>query len=365
MDLAALGLSKNTEALLRKETAEDVLLLSVTELAAQARLPTSEAAAVLRHLFARVYPSSCVPRTARDLVTDSNVRLSTGDAVLDEVLRGGLTPGITEVFGKSGVGKTQLGMQLCAMAAGPAALGGLDGGAIYISTEQPFPVSRFHEIAAAHFPTMNPIHILDRMHIVHICDRETQQHILTYCLGPAIARLKARVVVVDSIAANFRYGDVTTSSASSTAVAGVNALADRAGMLYELGRALKHAADVHGCVIVCLNQVVDVFSKGWPARLQQHPAAYDHHQQIAPTLGLAWANMVTTRIRMSRVDRYPAIPALEQQGKAMDAETARTYVSRTLQVSFAPHLPASSCRYSVTSSGVAGEPDSSESKTCI
>ncbi|KAJ3181705.1 DNA repair protein xrcc3 [Geranomyces variabilis] len=361
MDLAALGLSKHTEALLRKahlETAEDILLLSGPELAAQARLPTPKAAALLRHIFTRVYPTSSVPRTAQDLFTCRAARLSTGDAVLDSVLGGGLTPGITEVFGKSGVGKTQLGLQLCVMAAGPTALGGLDGGAIYISTEQPFPVSRFHNIAAARFPTISPIDILDRTHIVHIRDHETQQHILTCYLGATVARLNARVVVVDSIAANFRGGDVDLSSSTTT---GANtALADRAGMLYEVGRALKHVADTHGCVIVCLNQVVDVFAKEWPARQQlpqpDQPGNFEHqNNQTAPTLGLAWANMVTTRVRMSRVDRYPAAAgSLNQQGKPMDAETASLYVSRTLQVGFAPHLPASSCRYSVTSRGVVG-----------
>ncbi|KAI8585461.1 P-loop containing nucleoside triphosphate hydrolase protein [Geranomyces variabilis] len=363
MDLAALGLSKNTEALLRKarlETAEDVLLLSGPELAAQARLPAPEAAALLRHIFARVYPTSSVPRTAQDLFRCRAARLSTGDAVLDGVLGGGLTPGITEVFGKSGVGKTQLGLQLCAMAAGPKALGGLDGGAIYISTEQPFPVSRFHDIAAARFPSINPIDILDRTHIVHIRDHETQQHILTCYLGATVVRLNARVVVVDSIAANFRGGDVDVASAKTTTGQPSTALADRAGMLYEVGRALKQVADTHGCVIVCLNQVVDVF-----AGIRQHhyqpvnqPGDFEYqNDQTAPTLGLAWSNMVTTRVRMSRVDRFPAAASSfeqQQQGKPMDAETASLYVSRTLQVGFAPHLPASSCRYSVTLRGVVG-----------
>ncbi|KAJ3164898.1 DNA repair protein xrcc3 [Geranomyces variabilis] len=363
MDLAALGLSKNTEALLRKarlETAEDVLLLSGPELAAQARLPAPEAAALLHHIFARVYPTSSNPRTAQDLFRCRAARLSTGEAVLDGVLGGGLTPGITEVFGKSGVGKTQLGLQLCAMAAGPKALGGLDGGAIYISTEQPFPVSRFHDIAAARFPTINPIDILDRTHIVHIRDHETQQHILTCYLGATVARLNARVVVVDSIAANFRGGDVDLASAKTTGYPST-ALADRAGMLYEVGRALKQVADTHGCVIVCLNQVVDVFAREWPVRQHHHqqpdnqPGDFEYQKNhTAPTLGLAWSNMVTTRVRMSRVDRFPAACSLEQQGKPMDAETASLYVSRKLQVSFAPHLPASSCRYSVTSRGVVG-----------
>ncbi|TPX57925.1 hypothetical protein PhCBS80983_g03496 [Powellomyces hirtus] len=304
-------------------TAEDVLLSSESELAKRARIKGEDAKALLRQLSSQLF-SAPKHQTAQELFMRSTDGLSTGDKLLDELLRGGLRPGVTEVFGKSGVGKTQLALQLCVMATAPAHLGGLDGGAIYIATEQPFPITRFHDIALSRLPTLDPIQVLDRTHIIHIRDQETQQHVLSYCLSPAIARLKARVVIIDSIAANFR-GDEGASELN---------VALRANMLYEIGRALKTAAHDHQCVIVCLNQVVDVFEgarhgqvlggfKGASPSLQlnmNNMKLAAGKNEVAPSLGLAWSNMVNTRIKLSRVNIAPG--NLLGQARLLDAETA-------------------------------------------
>lgn len=68
--------------------------------------------------------------------------LPTGITSLDRHLRGGVRVGtITELVGKAGVGKTQLAMQLCVMAAR------YGQGSVYIDTEQKLSIDRLKEIA--------------------------------------------------------------------------------------------------------------------------------------------------------------------------------------------------------------------------
>lgn len=62
---------------------------------------------------------------------ESGLRLSVGCPLLNELLRGGLpVGGITELSGESGVGKTQLALQLCVSVQYPTQYGGLDSGNI-------------------------------------------------------------------------------------------------------------------------------------------------------------------------------------------------------------------------------------------
>ncbi|KAK6639625.1 hypothetical protein RUM43_007898 [Polyplax serrata] len=74
-------------------------------------------------------------------------KLSTGCPILDRFLSGGiLTEGITEICGESGAGKTQLCMQLALTAQYPTDMGGLNGGVIYICTEEQFHSRRLQQI---------------------------------------------------------------------------------------------------------------------------------------------------------------------------------------------------------------------------
>src|SRR6266550_2127543 len=66
-------------------------------------------------------------------------RLTTGSKSFDELVGGGLeTQTITEVYGEYGVGKSILCHQLAVNVQLPVDRGGLDGGALYLDTEQTF-----------------------------------------------------------------------------------------------------------------------------------------------------------------------------------------------------------------------------------
>lgn len=67
-------------------------------------------------------------------------RITTGSEEFDKLIGGGVeTQSITEVFGKFGSGKTQLGHQLAVNVQLPREKGGLEGTAIYIDTENSLP----------------------------------------------------------------------------------------------------------------------------------------------------------------------------------------------------------------------------------
>src|SRR5438128_12509735 len=66
-------------------------------------------------------------------------RLTTGSKAFDGLIGGGLeTQTITEFYGEYGVGKSSLCHQRAINVQRPVDKGGLDGGALYLDTEQTF-----------------------------------------------------------------------------------------------------------------------------------------------------------------------------------------------------------------------------------
>ncbi|KAI8820654.1 P-loop containing nucleoside triphosphate hydrolase protein, partial [Fimicolochytrium jonesii] len=333
---------------------EDVVLSSIPELATRLKLSAKDAKILLEEASKTICSLDGLCRTMLDVDSLRLPLLSTHDAVLDDLLHGGFHPGLTEIYGKSGSGKSQLALQLSAVAAAPVEHGGLGTGCLYIATEQPFPIGRFHEIIASRFPDLDSSIVLDRTHIIHIRDHETQHHILCHLLEPSVKRLGVRLVVIDSIAANIR-GDEAT--AEWTAI-------ERSRTLYEMGAALKKVAHEHQCVILCLNQVVDVFDnvrqgaklgggKGADSFLTVSGAVgAGNASDVRPSLGLAWSNMVNARVKLSRINRFPA--HAEECNAVLDADTTRACVTRTFEICFAPNLPSRKCIYEVSERGIVG-----------
>jgi DNA repair protein RadA len=82
---------------------------------------------------------SFIPANALIKMRENVLRLTTGSTTIDDMVGGGLeTQTITEFYGQYGVGKSILCHQLCVNAQKPVEQGGLDGGALYIDTEQTF-----------------------------------------------------------------------------------------------------------------------------------------------------------------------------------------------------------------------------------
>lgn len=129
---------------------------------------------------------------------------------------------------------------------------GLSQDAIYVTTEGALATSRLEQIISAH-PRLCELPeqlrpSLDGIHVVAAKDLEAQDHIIQYGLPPAVQKLKAGLVVIDSIAANFR-SDQGSSAPKD--------LADRHTQLVRLGHTLRQLARKEDIAIVVANQVSD------------------------------------------------------------------------------------------------------------
>ena len=164
--------------------------------------------------------SSALRKTGDQIIEPWNT-ISTLDDVVDNALGGGIPTGyITEITGErwvwlryslfisdlhSGAGKTQflLGLLLATQLPPPH---GLSRSALYISTESALPTTRLSQMLSTHhiLASANPKPSLDRVISIVTPDLESQDHILRYQLPVAIRRHNIGLVVLDSVAANYR-----------------------------------------------------------------------------------------------------------------------------------------------------------------
>ncbi|KFZ10684.1 hypothetical protein V501_05079, partial [Pseudogymnoascus sp. VKM F-4519 (FW-2642)] len=180
--------------------------------------------------------------------------ISTLDPSLDCLLSGGFPAGyITEVTGESGSGKTQL-LLLLLLAVQLPAPHGLNRAAIYITTESSLPTTRLAQLRAAH-PILADTS-LSRVLTIPARDLETQDHILRFQLPLAIRRHNIGLVVIDSIAANFR---AEFEHSAGGGAHGAN-MARRTAELVGLGALLRGVARSEGVAVVVSNQVADRFA---------------------------------------------------------------------------------------------------------
>ncbi|KAJ3040619.1 DNA repair protein xrcc3 [Rhizophlyctis rosea] len=349
----------------RLETVEQVVLLSASDLATKLRVDEQSASEILLEVSAAVFQIPKTVISASILHQNQARRLTLGDLLLDSVLDGGILAGaITEVYGRSAAGKTQLALQLSITGQLPVEEGGFGGGVAYIATEQKFPIQRYTQLLAhfqTRYPCLNPEVCLNNLHILHVKDLETQHHILCYQLPALIKLHKVRTVLIDSIAANFRGEESTTTST-------VNAAQIRGKDLYEIIRCLKEVGTEKGVAIVCLNQVSDVIgdpeavatagmTQARQAFLEvkgREDLADGEVERVKPSLGLQWSNLVNVQLMLSRKDTVIGLPVLEG---ALEGSTYSMKTVRTLRVGFAPHLPRRQCRFTITAEGIVGVPD--------
>ncbi|KAG8514469.1 DNA repair protein XRCC3 [Galemys pyrenaicus] len=310
-------------------------------------------------------------------------RLSLGCPVLDELLGGGLPlEGITELAGRSSAGKTQLALQLClavqlprrhgGLAAGecggagapaPAALPArhspldaphpactgvpeleprgwrravtlLPTGAVYVCTEDAFPHRRLQQLVAQQpqlrqdvpEDTLRAVRFQDQIFVEHAADADALLDCVQRKAPALLARGTARLLVIDSVAAPLRCEFTGPATAP------------RARHLQRLGHTLRRLSWTFRSPVLCINQVTDTVEEQDTGARPQGPRV----SRVSPALGLAWANQLLLRLMVDR--RRP------EEGPGCSPP------GRTLHVLSAPHLPPSSCSYTVSAEGVRGVP---------
>ena len=205
----------------------------------------------------------------------------------------------------SGAGKTQFLLTLLLAVQLPAPHG-LDRGAIYISTEHTLPTQRLQTIITSH-PRLKDLESppsLKRILSIQIPDLEAQDHILAYQLPVAVKSQNIGLVVIDSIAANYR-AETEASKNEDVDRSRAKTLAVRSADLVKTGALLRKIAVENDCAVVVANQVSDRFEQQmgqrWTADAQRSPLP----QEVEPGL-------TTTKEMQDRRDNVLRIPEPSQ-----------------------------------------------------
>jgi RecA/RadA recombinase len=254
----------------------------------------------------------------------------TGVPALDSFFGGGIPVGqLVEFYGDPGAGKSCLAMQLCFQVQLSESFGGLDGSALYISTGGRFPIKRLEQLymgfASKQSTPPSLSEMLDHIHILHIRDLETQLHILKYQVPSFIHRHNIKLLVLDSIAPNFRGMED----------GGSDDIIKRAGYIYETGQVLSELASKCEMIVICVNEVSAQFPKSTfvgafgQGRVYETQESEWERSKVVPALGNALSVCINTRVRFEKnSDR------------------------RTMHMVFSPYAPNSQIDFVVEADGI-------------
>ncbi|KAI9487466.1 MAG: Rad51-domain-containing protein [Benjaminiella poitrasii] len=343
--LKKIGILEKAEEL-SLDSSQDILSKSTTDLQRQLRINDTDARAIIIAASKEAYDWRLREKTGHELIQHDLNSLTTNDATIDKVLNGGISLGkITEIVGESSSGKSQLALQLCLTAQKPISEGGLEGSAVYIHSEGPFPSARLDQLVSS-YPSSQQQELKNHIYTIRVNDSEEQYRLLSYQLPAFLlqqkkARKRVRVVVIDSISAIYRSEPTSTDRRFS-----------KMREICEIGSRLKKMASQYDVAIVAINQVSDVPTKDNNPNTDQLEHWIDfrlinnkeNNHMIGlyiqsllkkPVLGLSWSNSINTRIRLAR-------------SPMLDGMATR----RVLFMEFSPKAPRLGCEIIIDDSGV-------------
>ncbi len=171
------------------------------------------------------------------------LRISTGSKALDKMVDGGLeTQTITEFYGEYGSGKSQFCHQLCVNVQLPPERGGLNGGALYVDTENTFRLERI--IQMAKHLGLDPEQVVKNIIYAEAFTSDHQMFLLENA-DEIIKANNIKLIIVDSLTAHFRSEYI-----------GREMLASRQQKLNKHMHKLISLARAFNCVAVVTNQVM-------------------------------------------------------------------------------------------------------------
>ncbi|RLI30694.1 DNA repair and recombination protein RadA [Candidatus Bathyarchaeota archaeon] len=216
-------------------------------------------------------------------------KLTTGCKKLDELLGGGIeTQAITEFYGEFGTGKSQICHQLCVTVQLSRDEGGLEGGALYIDTENSFRPERIVQIAKRW--KLDPAKVLSRIVYAEALTADHQMYLLENA-DTQFKENNIRLVIIDSLIAHFRSEYI-----------GREMLAERQQKLERHLHRLMRLARAFNAAAVVTNQVMakpdSFFTDIEPTG--GHVLAHTSHTRVflrkSPTPGIKIARLVVSPI---------------------------------------------------------------------
>ncbi|MEM4216751.1 MAG: DNA repair and recombination protein RadA [Candidatus Methanomethylicaceae archaeon] len=241
-DLAGIGSS--TAYKLRRagiSSVKELVAMPVKELLERSELGEGKAEEATKSARDLVLPKVV---TARYFLERRNMpKLTTGTKNIDGLMDGGLEPGITELIGAYGSGKTQLCLQLCVTVQFTKNRGGLNGAAFYIDTEDTFKSERLLQIAKRF--GFEDDQLLDRVYSFRAINSDHQFEGLRQAVE--YTKKSVRLLVVDSITSHFRNEYPSREN-----------LMLRQQRLNSFVHGLQRLVTLYDLIVVVTNQVLDV-----------------------------------------------------------------------------------------------------------
>jgi DNA repair protein RadA len=221
-------------------------------------------------------------------------RISTGSERLDGLLAGGIeTKAVTQFYGGSGSGKTQICHIMCATVSQNNIRGGLDARSIYIDTEGNFRPERIIEIATARgfdvdltLENIIPYSPIDVKEQERIIEKEIYND-----LNENDKSRRVKLIVVDSPVALYRSEYV-----------GRKMLSERQQKLYKFMMSLMQLSQKYNLAVVVTNYATtvpdstmdqDESCKPYGGNVMGHATSYGIHlSRIATETGIFRAQLV-------------------------------------------------------------------------
>lgn len=184
---------------------------------------------------------------------------------VDEILK---LPGIIEIFGESGSGKTQLSQYLSARYVSQ-----FEGNVLFVSLEDSLRTERLLSCCENHG---NPRALGDRIFIEHIFDASSLKEFILNILPISLATLNIKILVIDSLAAAFRVHDSKDTKTD----------------LFLVMQALKDACLRNKISCFCMNQVSSIIS--------ENTGYSSIYSSSKPALGLGFFNCIDHQFELRR-----------------------------------------------------------------
>jgi DNA repair protein RadA len=176
-------------------------------------------------------------------------RISTGCIELDNLLRGGIeTKAVTQFYGNSGSGKTQICHSLATIVSQDKSKGGVDGGCIYIDTEGSFRPERVSEIAKAR--GFNSDLALENIFLYQPLNSEKQELVVEKFVPKVIAQStdkRIKLIIVDSPITHYK-----------TEYTGLSERPSKLQKLFRFMSSLQRIGQSYGAAIVVTNHASTV-----------------------------------------------------------------------------------------------------------
>lgn len=289
-------------------TTNHILTLSNLDIKKYTNLKDDDIIFIKDVVASRVCPDIVPCNILKGQCNSTKTRVPTGCKVIDDLLKGGFQRGtLTEIYGESGCGKTQLALQI--------ALNNWIDGTVFICTEDLFPTRRFEQLKLSLPSFDSTIDYGKNVFVEHITESNDLLACISIRLPKLLALNKLSVVVIDSIAAPYRCESTNYIK--------------RAEELREIALLLTSIAQKFNLAVLCINQVT---------------ASFDSSDNLLPSLGLAWSNMINTRLMILKTH------------KTVDTTVQTSCLSncyvRELCIVFSPDLPNDKVEFVICSAGI-------------